>query len=568
MAVSQCEQKRGKRNKGEMKLKRNKLWTIVLAGTLFMTACTPSQKNNNSSVAGTEAVSGIQGQSGETSKTAGTEEKNIIANPSSLFEDLKVTTPLKGMTHTNPIMTQRFGADPYAMEYNGRVYFYMTADVLEYSGDKVKDNTYGQINQINVVSTADMVNFTDHGSIRVAGSRGAAKWARNSWAPAACWKNIDGKDKFFLYFANSGGGIGVLTADSPIGPFEDPIGKALISPQTENCSDVLWLFDPAVLVDDDGRAYLYFGGGVPQGKEQDPQTARVVELGADMISLAGVPQHVNAPYLFEDSGIHKYNGKYYYTYCSNWNVDQEGKDKYGMDNAQIISMVSDSPMGPFTFKEVILNNPGQTFYNLYGNNHHCVFQFKDRWYITYHARILEKNMGILNGYRSTNIDSFEMGEDGTIGKIKMTFVGREQLSYVNPYEDVPATTIATQGGIEPVAADIVAANSGSGNMSVGAIDSGDFIRVQGVDFEDGAPGFSVVARNTEGTEGMIQIRVDDLEGPVLGYLPLGKFQEKAPTTTKFETYEAVMDECVTGVHDLYFIFYGSGYEINSWKFMK
>lgn len=64
MAVSQCEQKRGKRNKGEMKLKRNKLWTIVLAGTLFMTACTPSQKNNNSSVAGTEAVSGIQGQSG------------------------------------------------------------------------------------------------------------------------------------------------------------------------------------------------------------------------------------------------------------------------------------------------------------------------------------------------------------------------------------------------------------------------------------------------------------------------------------------------------------------------
>ena len=67
---------------------------------------------------------------------------------------------------------------------------------------------------------------------------------------------------------------------------------------------------------------------------------------------------------------------------------------------------------------------------------------------------------------------------------------------------------------------------------------------------------------------MIQIRVDDLEGPVLGYLPLGKFQEKAPTTTKFETYEAVMDECVTGVHDLYFIFYGSGYEINSWKFMK
>ena len=129
-----------------------------------------------------------------------------------------------------------------------------------------------------------MVNFEDHGTVYAAGSKGAAKWAANSWAPAAAWKEIDGEVKFFLYFANSGGGIGVLTSDSPTGPFEDPLGEALINNHTPNCADVIWIFDPAVLVDDDGRAYLYFGGGVPEGQAANPGTARVVELGEDMIS--------------------------------------------------------------------------------------------------------------------------------------------------------------------------------------------------------------------------------------------------------------------------------------------
>ena len=62
---------------------------------------------------------------------------------------------------------------------------------------EIAENTYGTIRSINVISTSDMINFTDHGSIRVADPTGAAKWAHNSWAPAA-WKEIDGKVKFFL----------------------------------------------------------------------------------------------------------------------------------------------------------------------------------------------------------------------------------------------------------------------------------------------------------------------------------------------------------------------------------
>jgi arabinoxylan arabinofuranohydrolase len=49
---------------------------------------------------------------------------------------------------------------------------------------------------------------------------------------------INGKDKFFLYFANSGNGIGVLTADSPIGPWTDPLRKALVTHSTSGVAGV------------------------------------------------------------------------------------------------------------------------------------------------------------------------------------------------------------------------------------------------------------------------------------------------------------------------------------------
>lgn len=88
--------------------------------------------------------------------------------------------------------------------------------------------------------------------------------------------------------------MSVLTADSPTGPWTDPLGKALITRATPNCSDITWLFDPAVMVDDNGTGYLCFGGGVPDGKDAMPGTSRIVKLGDDMISLAGTPVTIEA----------------------------------------------------------------------------------------------------------------------------------------------------------------------------------------------------------------------------------------------------------------------------------
>lgn len=515
-----------------------------------------------------EDIPSREQQSSEQTEITGAEEpENTEKNYMSEFEQLTITQSYKGLTDTNPLITQRFGADPYALVYEDRVYIYMTADTFEYdAAGNPKENTYGKINKINVISTDDMVNFTDHGSINAAGPQGSAKWARNSWAPAAAWKEIAGKPQFFLYFADAGGGIGVLQADSPVGPFHDPLGEALISRNTPNCADVLWLFDPAVLMDDDGRAYIYFGGGVPEGQIADPGTARVAELGEDMISIVGEPRTIDVPYLFEDSGIHKAGEKYYYTYCTNWQVDEAGTEKYGFYNGEIASMVSDSPMGPFEFKEVILKNPGSVF-GLGGNNHHCVFNFNGDWYITYHARVLEKSMGIEKGYRSTHIDKFTMEEDGTIGTIKQTLAGREQLKYVDAYTENRAVNFAVMGGVDTVAADSVASECGSGDMALGDIQSGDFIKVVGVDFGSTIPSsFSATVRNAADTqaEGVIRISIDSLDGEVLGYLPVSDL----PAGEDFTEITMQLTGKADGVHDLFFVFSGEGYEIESWKFVK
>ena len=133
----------------------------------------------------------------------------------------------KDIGNNSPIIAQRFMADPYAIEYNGRVYVYGSNDSDSFYPNEdgvYPRNEYGNIRSLNCVSSDDLVNWTDHGVIQVAsdknkGVEGIAKWAGNSWAPAATYKtfkdeNGNEKTKFFLYFANSASSIGVLSADS------------------------------------------------------------------------------------------------------------------------------------------------------------------------------------------------------------------------------------------------------------------------------------------------------------------------------------------------------------------
>lgn len=107
-------------------------------------------------------------------------------------------------------------------------------------------------------------------------------------------------------------------------------------------------------------------------------------------------------------------------------------------------------------------------------------------------------------------------------------------------------------------------------MAVSAIDSGDFLKVQGVDFEAAAPTtLRMEAKwcEQEAESGVVQVRIDSLQGQILGYVPVSRLHDNV-AQNEWGSLEVELESEVTGVHDLYFLFYGSGYEIASWQFVK
>ncbi len=466
-----------------------------------------------------------------------------------LLKHVNTEAIAKKLGYGNPIFTQAFGADPYAMEYDGRVYVYMTADAYQYDENgKLLDNDFSYINTLRVVSSSDLMNWTDHGEIAVAGPNGAAKWATNSWAPAIAHKTIDGKEKFFLYFANGGSGIGVLEGESPLGPWKDPNGKALLTYGYPECEGVVWCFDPAVLVDDDGSGYIYFGGGVPDGQNLNPQTARVAKLTDDMVQIENrESKMIDAPCMFEDSGIFKYNGKYYYSYCSNFTP--ANKDGYP-GTGTICYMVSDDPMGPFTYAGEIFSNPS-VWFGTGGNNHHATFVFEGESYFIYHAQTVSKAEGKDKGYRSTHIDKIEMRADGTIKDIKGTYAGIPQLHEMNPYERIDAETIAWNAGVKVAPCQEPGKLYEDYNTALTDLQDKDWTSVAQLNFgEYGAVGFKVNAASAKG--GKIEVRLDSPEGTLAGTVDV-------PATGGEDTYKLIECELdnITGTKNVFLVFRGS-----------
>ncbi|MGC4094209.1 MAG: family 43 glycosylhydrolase [Polyangiaceae bacterium] len=140
--------------------------------------------------------------------------------------------------------------------------------------DNPADGGY-EMKSIVCISSADLKNWTDHGEVfRVPAG---ASWAGYSWAPYTLEKG----GQFYLYFGNNAGGVGVASSTTPTGEFKDAKGSALINGSTPGAAGTnSWLFDPGALIDDDGQAYLAFGGN-------GETNARIIKLGADLVSVSG-----------------------------------------------------------------------------------------------------------------------------------------------------------------------------------------------------------------------------------------------------------------------------------------
>ncbi len=320
-----------------------------------------------------------------------------------------------------PLVTHIYTADPSAHVFGGKICLYPSHDID--AGVKEDDRgSHFAMRDYHVLSMDSVGGpVTDHG---VALDLKDIPWAgRQLWAPDAAYKN----GTYYLYFPVKDKQdvfrIGVATSQSPSGPF-----KAEPQPIPGSFS-----IDPAVFTDTDGRSYLYFGGiwggqlqkwagGTynPNGSETDlgkpaqpALSAKVARLSGDMLSFDEAVRDVQIldetgqPLLagdhnrrfFEGGWLHKYNGKYYFSYSTG-------------DTHYVAYAVGDSPYGPFTYKGVIMNPvTGWT-------THRSIVEVggpsnEARWYIFYHDVELSGKTHL----RNVKVTELKRRPDGTIEPI-------------------------------------------------------------------------------------------------------------------------------------------------------
>jgi hypothetical protein len=310
-----------------------------------------------------------------------------------------------------PLVTHIYTADPSAHVFEGRLYIYPSHDIdagipFNDEGDHFGMEDYHVLRQASPEGEAVDCGVALH--IR------DVPWAqRQMWAPDAACR--DGR--YYLYFpAKAADGlfrIGVAVGDKPEGPFR---------PEPEPIAGS-YSIDPAVLADDDGQYYMYFGGlwggqlqnyrdNVHAAEHAEPAAdepalgPRVARLREDMTQFAEPPREVaivdgagqplraadHDRRYFEGPWMHKYQGRYYLSYST-------GNTHY------LCYAVGDNPYGPFVYQGRILTPVvGWT-------THHSIVEFGGRWWLYYHDALLS---GGITHLRSVKVTELHYDADGRI----------------------------------------------------------------------------------------------------------------------------------------------------------
>ncbi len=306
-----------------------------------------------------------------------------------------------------------FMADPSAHVFEGKIYVYPSHD-WESGASEDDDGGHFQMKDYHVFSMDEVGGpVTDHGMVL---STETIPWAgRQLWDSDVACK--DGK--YYMYFSlkdkNDVFHLGVAVSDSPGGPFvaqPDPIKGS-------------YSIDPCVY-EEGGKYYIYFGGiwggqlqryrnNKAKATESFPADdepslcAKVALLSDDMLEFAEEPRDLvildengkpltqgdNSRRFFEASWMHKYNGKYYFSYSTG-------------DSHNLCYAIGDNPYGPFSYKGVILDPVvGWT-------THHSIVEFKGKWYLFHHDSVPS---GGRTWLRSMKVAELEYNPDGTIKKV-------------------------------------------------------------------------------------------------------------------------------------------------------
>lgn len=454
----------------------------------------------------------------------------------------------------NPLLDFNFNADPTAVEHEGRLYVYATNDhqQLDIVGPE-GNNGYQHIHSLVMMSTDDMVNWTFHGYIDV---KSLSPWGIASWAPSITKRvEADGKTHFYLYYSNCGVGVGMLTATSPVGPWIDPLGRNVVDKQTEGLGNCGAPFDPGVVVDDEGRGWLSFGGGSNQfGTEYNPGNARIVRLADDMMHLDSPIVEIEAPYHFEANELNYLNGTWIYTYNTSWVERKEWPLKTEKPSICCMSyMTSQTPLDTdsWVYQANYFKNP-MDYGFLPSNNHTHLHKFQGEYYLLYHTLALEEHRNGKGGFRSVCIDKISVDEDNlTIHMGEATRAGVDQLKPFNPFAWVPAETVAATHNVRFVP------TGRPGDTAAACHTDGQILKVRGVDFQAAPQSVSVVVRGP----GKLTVRLDH---PKEG-------QEIAVLSFEGDEWKEVTEQItipVSGQHDLFFITSEGDFQFDKWKFTE
>ena len=471
---------------------------------------------------------------------------------------MKISENCYKMENTaNPISPNVFCADPTGVEYNGRLYIYGTNDHQQYEavGDDGK-NDYVHIKSIVMLSTDDMVNWEYHGFIDIAK---IAPWIVNSWAPSVASRvEADGKTHFYLYFSNSGCGVGVLTAEHPLGPWSDPLGKPLIyqnMPGLENCPAP---FDPGVCLDENGTGWLAFGGGTPPASDTlHTCIPKIVRLGKDMLSFDSEFVSIDAPYFCEASELNYIDGTYYYTYCNDWQNRSkwDRKDIPAPPTCSMAYMTTKTPLDAdsWEYRGAYFYNAGQNADGESGmrwaNNHTHFCEYQGTNYIVHHTLLLEELAGGTSGFRSIMVDYLPMNAaDGEIPITAATRHGVSQIKLLDPYAENSGAVMFTSADIGYTDGNDPAAKSKA---------DGAWIYVKGADFGYGASAFTADVKG----KGRIEVRLDSISGEAVSFIEFDNADYAKVRSAKFSQFDGRN-------HNIYLVFSGADIELRSWQFTK
>lgn len=422
----------------------------------------------------------------------------------------------------NPIVQTKYTADPAPMVYNDTVFLYTGHDEDDAFGFKMQDWL--------LYTSTDMVNWTDHGAVASLRNFKWVPYDNGAWA-AQC---INRNGKFYMYCPMPNGvGIGVLVSDTPYGPFTDPIGKPLIKNGPQD-------IDPAVFIDDDGQAYMYWG---------NPELW-YVKLNEDMISYSGdimkMPDFAKVkgekdPFHYQEGPwAWKRNGYYYMAYASTCCPEGIG---YAMSN---------SPIGPWEYKGMIMDGDQRS-----SGNHPGIIDYKGNSYVFgFNYAILKQTMSEHYERRSVCLENITYNQDGTIQKLPFWSTNVKQIGTVNPYNRMEAETMAYSEGLKTDFATEWERNVPwekgkkiADRLFVTSIHNGDYIKVQGVDFSKGAASIDVSVASLYG--GKIEIHTDKMDGTILGTVNVN-------TSGEGEIWKTITTPVknINGIHDLFFVFRG------------